>query len=249
MAVEPTPPGSGLPRDTFATTRWTMVVAASRPSSPDSDKALTELYQTYWHPLYVYARRRSHSREDSEDLVQSFFLHLLRRNDLSGVSSAQGKFRAFLLASLKHFLANEWDRNHRIKRGGVAEHLSWDWEQAETRLRHVVHDSDDPEHAFDRQWASTLLERVLQKLEAEWRTPTQAAFWAEARVFLTLSSEKIPYSEVARKLNLEETALRVSVHRLRRRYREILRLEIAHTLADPRQVEEELQSLRAALGS
>jgi RNA polymerase sigma factor (sigma-70 family) len=249
MAVEPTPPGSGLPRDTFATTRWTMVVAASHPSSPDSDRALTELYQTYWYPLYVYVRRRGYSREDSEDLVQSFFFHLLKRNDLTRVSSTQGKFRAFLLASLKHFLANEWDKAQRVKRGGVAEHLSWDWEQAESRLRYVAHDSDDPEHAFDRQWALALLEQVIHKLELEWSDPAQAAFWAEARVFLTLSSDRIPYSQVAQKLGLEEANLRVRVHRLRRRYREILRLEIAHTLADPRQVEEEFQSLKAALSS
>jgi RNA polymerase sigma-70 factor (ECF subfamily) len=249
MDTNPTPERNRPRNDVFATTRWTLVLSAGHPSSPDSGKALAELYQTYWYPLYVYVRHRGHTREDAEDLVQSFFTRLLQSKDLSGLAASRGKFRSFLLSSLKHFLANDWDRTNRTKRGGGAEHVSWDWEKADTLFLEVASHPQGPEWDFDRQWAIALLERVMIILDKEYRNTGKFEFWVATKQFLALSSGDIPYADVAENLGLDANSLRVAVHRLRRRYREILRLEIAHTLADPRQVEEEFQSLRAALSS
>jgi RNA polymerase sigma factor (sigma-70 family) len=243
------PPPAAVPRDVFVTTRWTVVLAAGRKSSPESDRALATLCQTYWYPLYAYVRRRGHSKEEAEDLVQGFFERFLARNYLAGLASEQGRFRAFLLASMKHFLANEWDKANRLKRGGHIGHLSLDWQDAETRYHLDPPDLASPDRLFDREWALALLARVVDRLASECAREGKAALFARARSFLALGSEAIPYNEAARELGLEEGALRVAVHRLRKRYRQLLREEIAQTLIDPAAVEEELKSLRAALTS
>lgn len=232
--------------DIFATTRWTMVLAAGQRSTPESDVALEELCRTYWYPLYAYVRRRGHSKEDAEDLTQAFFARLLEKNSLQGLSSERGKFRAFLLAALKHFLANEWDRASRQKRGGGAVHLSLDWESGDERYQCDAVDALSPDVQYDRAWAVTLLERVVARLREEHVAEQKAALFDALKPFLTMEKGVIPYAEFATQLEMSEGAARVAVHRLRQRYREVLREEIAQTLADSSKVEDEMQALFAS---
>jgi DNA-directed RNA polymerase specialized sigma24 family protein len=234
-------------RDHFATTRWTLVVQAGGKETGIADRALADLCLAYWYPLYAYVRRQGRSREDAEDLTQAFFARFLEKNYLAGLSAERGRFRAFLLAAMKHFLANEWDKANRLKRGGGAVPLSLDWQAADERFHIEPADPDSPEKSFDREWALALLERVLQRLEAECEGAGKGALFSSARGYLMIGETAIPYADAARALGVEESAMRVAVHRLRKRYREILRAEIAQTLADPAMVEEELRSLLAAL--
>jgi RNA polymerase sigma-70 factor (ECF subfamily) len=247
MASDPNSADDKPPQDVFVTTRWTVVLAAGRKSSPQSDHALADLCQTYWFPLYAYVRRRCRSREDAEDLTQAFFEKFLARNYLEGLNAERGKFRAFLLASLKHFLANEWDKLGRQKRGGGVEHLSLDWRTADQRFQFEPPDHASPDRLFDREWALTLLERVIERLRAECAADGRSKLFEQARGYLMLGEEAIPYADAARALGMEEGAVRVAVHRLRKRYRQLLRDEITQTVHDPAQVREELQSLQAAL--
>ncbi len=235
--------------DCFVTTRWTVVVSAGRKSSPDSDGALAELCRTYWYPLYAYVRRQGHSREEAEDLVQGFFERFLDRNYLEGLRSERGRFRAFLLASLKHYLANARDKAGRRKRGGHVEHLSLDWERADDRYHFEPADPVSPDVLFDRAWALTLLERVVERLGSECAAEGKSRLFAVARMYLPRGADDVPYAEAAAGVGMDEGALRVAVHRLRRRYRDLLRDEIAQTLTSPGAVEEELRSLRAALSN
>ena len=241
------PTSTSAPRDVFVTTRWTMVLSAGRKSSPHSERALAELCQTYWYPLYAFVRRQGRTKEDAEDLVQTFFARFLEKNYLEGLAAERGKFRAFLLAALKHFLANEWDRVQAQKRGGGAEHLSLNWQDADERFHLDPPDPTNPERLFDREWALALLDRVIARLAAECARDGKADLFTQAKGFLTVSSAAIPYGEAAKQLGVDEGTLRVAVHRLRKRYRELLRDEIAQTLAEPGQVDEELRSLLAAL--
>lgn len=240
-------PSTAPQGDVFATTRWTVVLAAGRKSSPRSDGALAELCQQYWYPLYAYVRRRVNSREDAEDLTQGFFASFLAKNYLEGLAAERGKFRAFLLAALKHFLANEWDKAGRQKRGGGIQHLSLDWQQADERFHFEPPDHATPDRLFDREWALALLEQVIQRLQAECAAEGRAELFSQARGYLMVGEAAIPYAEAAAKLGMDEGAVRVAVHRLRKRYRELLREEIAQTVNNPAQVSEELRSLQAAL--
>jgi RNA polymerase sigma factor (sigma-70 family) len=233
-------------RDIFATTRWTVVVAAGSRSTPSADVALEELCATYWYPLYAYVRRRGYSREDSEDLTQSFFVRFLRKNYLEKLSVEHGKFRAFLIASLKHFLANEWDRSQRQKRGGGIPCLSLDWQDADARYQIDPADDLSPDKIYDRAWAVTLLERVISRLREENAKEGKAVLFDRLKPFLTVGRSDIPYAQAAVALAMAEGAVRVAVHRLRRRYRELLREEIGQTLSDPAQVEEEMRALFSA---
>jgi RNA polymerase sigma-70 factor (ECF subfamily) len=223
-----------------------VVVTAGQRGQPQADQALDELCRTYWYPLYAYVRRQGQPREDAQDLTQAFFARFLARNYLTGLNSEKGRFRAFLLASLKHFLANEWDRARCAKRGGQAVHLSPDWQDAEDRYQLVLIDPLSPDKLYDRAWAMTLLERVVGQLEAECAADGRQALFDALKSFLTVGREAIPYAQAAEKLGVAEGAARVSVHRLRRRYRELLRQEIAQTLANPAQVREEMTALLEA---
>ena len=239
-----TPPG-----DCFVTTRWTVVLAAGRKSSPQSDQALGELCQTYWYPLYAYVRRQGQTKEDAEDLVQAFFARFLEKNYLEGLNVERGKFRAFLLASLKHFLANEWDKSQRQKRGGGVPHLSLDWQSADNRYHLDPPDPSSPDRAFDREWALALLERVIARLRGECAADGKGELFEQAKGYLMVGEDVIPYHEAAQRLKMDDGAVRVAVHRLRKRYRHLLRDEIGQTLSDPAMVEEELRALQAALAS
>lgn len=208
--------------------------------------ALEELCRTYWYPLYVYVRRQTPTREDAEDLTQAFFARFLEKNYLAGLNSERGRFRAFLLAALKHFLANEWDRANRQKRGGGMATVPLDWQTADTRYQIDPPDNLSPDKLYDRAWAVTVLERVLARLRDENAMEGKADLFARLKPFLMVGKSAIPYAEVAEALKLTEGAVRVAVHRLRGRYRELLRDEVRQTISDPAQVEEEMRALFSA---
>jgi RNA polymerase sigma factor (sigma-70 family) len=243
LTEPPAPARSNVGREGFSTTRWTMIVAAGRSSDGQGRMAMEELCRTYWYPLYAHVRRRGHSKEDAEDLTQSFFARLLEKNHLDGLSPERGRFRSFLLAALKHFLANEWDKSQSKKRGGGVSLLSLDWQDAESRYRIEPADQLSPDKLYDRAWALTLLERVLRRLE---RANEGNAYFSELKPCLTTERGAIDYPEVAARLGMSENALRVAVHRLRKQYRELLRAEISETLADPQLLDDELQALYGA---
>lgn len=240
---------SSAPGDIFATTHWTVVLAAGKRHTPQSDRALEELCRSYWFPLYAYVRRRGHAKEDAEDLVQAFFARFLAKNYLEGLSAERGRFRAFLLASLKHFLANDWDKSQRQKRGGGAEHLSLDWQTADTKFQVAATAEPSPDKAFDREWALALLAKVIERLQAECAAEGKANVFEQLKAFLAAGKGESAQSEVAKTLGMEEGAVRVAVHRLRKRYRQLLRDEIAHTLSDAVMVDEEMRALFGAFGS
>jgi RNA polymerase sigma-70 factor (ECF subfamily) len=239
-------PASSAPGDIFATTHWTVVLAAGKRHTPQSDGALEELCRNYWFPLYAYIRRRGHSKEDAEDLTQAFFARLLQKKFLENLDGEKGKFRAFLLASLKHFLANEWDKSQRQKRGGGAAHLSLDWQTADTKFQVTATNEPSPDQAFDREWALALLTKVIERLQKECETDSKLKLFEQLKIFLTAGKGELAQSEVAKTLGMEEVALRVAIHRLRKRYRQLLRDEISQTLTDPAQVDEEMRALFGA---
>jgi RNA polymerase sigma-70 factor (ECF subfamily) len=234
------------PGDIFATTHWTVVLAAGQRHTPQSDHALEELCRTYWFPLYAYVRRRGHAKEDAEDSVQAFFARFLAKNYLAGLSAERGRFRAFLLASLKHFLINEWKKSQRLKRGGGEKLLSLDWQTADTQFQVAATGEPSPEKAFDREWALALLAHVIEQLRTECAADGKAKLFEQLKIFLTAGKGALPYTAAAQTLGLDEPAVRVAVHRLRKRYRELLRAEIAQTLSDPAQVDEEMRALFGA---
>ena len=237
--------GCGAGGDVFATTQWTVVLAAGQQHTPQSDQALEQLCRSYWYPLYAYVRRQGYAKEDAEDLTQAFFARFLAKNYLAGLAAERGRFRAFLLASLKHFLVNEWKRSQAQKRGGGEVPLSLDWETADTKFQ-VAGTEPSPDRAFDREWALALLARVIGRLEADCAAEGKAKVFAQLKVFLQAGSGESAQAEVARSLGMEEGAVRVAVHRLRKRYRVLLREEIAQTLADESLVDEELRALFGA---
>lgn len=237
---------SSAPGDIFATTHWTVVLAAGQRHSPQADHALEELCRTYWFPLYAYVRRRGHAKADAEDLVQAFFARFLAKNYLAGLSEERGRFRAFLLAALKNFLINEWKHASRQKRGGGEATLSLDWETADTKFQVAAQNEPSPDQAFDREWALALLSRVIERLQAECVADGKAKVFEQLKVFLAAGKGETAQSEVAKSLGMEEGAVRVAVHRLRKRYRQLLRDEIANTLSDPAMVDEEMRALFGA---
>ena len=240
------PPPTGAPAEYFATTRWTVVMQAGRRDTPQASQALEELCRIYWYPLYAYVRRHGRTREDAEDLVQGFFAQFLKRNYLAGLSSERGRFRAFLLAALKHYLANERDRAGRLKRGGGQPLLSLDWQEAETRYQIEPVDQLSPDKLFDRTWGLMLLERVIAQLRQECAAEGKPALFETLKPFLMADQSAIPYAQAAASLGMAEGTARVAVHRLRRRYRELLRAEIAQTLTDSTQVAQEIEALFCA---
>jgi RNA polymerase sigma factor (sigma-70 family) len=249
LTSEASTPATSTPGDIFATTHWTVVLAAGRQSTPQADGAMEELCRAYWYPLYAYVRRRGHTKEDAEDLTQAFFARFLQKNYLEGLSAERGRFRAFLLAALKHFLANEWDKSRRRKRGGNITHLSLDWQTADTQYQVAATNAPSPDKAFDREWAVTLLAKVIEQLRAECEAEGRGNQFAELKIFLTAGKGELSHGEAARRLDLDETAVRVAVHRLRRRYRQLLRDEIAQTLADAADVDEEMRALFGAFST
>ncbi len=231
----------------FATTHWSVVLSARDDRASQAQASLAKLCQTYWYPLYVYVRRQGHGVPDAQDLTQEFFARLIEKNSLEQVRREKGKFRSFLLASLKNFLTNEWDRARALKRGGGQELVSLDGDTAETRYGLEPAHGETADKIFDRRWAMTLLDTTLSRLRQEFDNQGKAKLFEALKFTLTAERGTTPYAELATKLGLSEGAVKVSVHRLRQRYREVLRAEIAHTVGSAGEVEEELRHLFAAL--
>ena len=237
-----------IQRGPFATTRWSVVLAAGGERSPGSQQALVSLCETYWQPLYAYVRRRGHSVDDAQDLVQEFFARLLEKESVASADPGRGKFRSFLLASLNHFLASEWRRNRAQKRGGARPILSLDFQQGETFLAGAADDLT-PEKVYERKWALTLLTTALSKLRDEYVAAGKLPLLEALQPYLSGDEEAAPYRALGEKLGLTEGAVKVAVHRLRRRCQGILREEIAQTVAGPEEVDQELRDLFDALGA
>jgi RNA polymerase sigma-70 factor (ECF subfamily) len=226
-----------------------LVLTAGRGSGPDARRALEELCETYWYPLYAYVRRRGHRPEDAQDLTQAFFTRLLEKNAVEAADPRRGRFRAFLLASLKNFLANEWNRERAEKRGGGRVALSLDFAAADARFVREPEDGLTPERAYERNWALEVLERALARLEAEHAERGRERLFARLKSTLIAGGPRVPYRELAAELDMTEGAVKVAVHRLRATFRDALRREVSHTVGGAEELEAELRDLIAALGS
>jgi RNA polymerase sigma-70 factor (ECF subfamily) len=231
----------------FLTTHWSVVLQAGQEYSPQSAAALENLCCAYWYPIYAYVRRQGHPVEDSQDLTQEFFARLLDHKYLRLADRNRGRFRTFLLTSLKHFLINDWNKAKREKRGGGRQIISLDAEETETRFRAEPADDRSPDKAFERRWAMVLLDRVLDQLQAEFAAARRRQLFEELKPYLTGEENESSYIEIGQRLGMTEANLKVTVHRLRRRYRELLRAEIARTVEDPAGIDEEMRDLFAAL--
>ena len=231
----------------FPTTRWSLVLLAGDPATPLARESLAELCGAYWYPLYAYIRRRGHGPEQAADLTQDFFARALEKGLLAEADPSRGRFRSFLRTVCAHFLANRRDRDQARKRGGGRAALPIDPADAEGRYALELADGLTPERIFDRSWALTLLGQVLDRLGREYDEAGKAATFEALRGVLAGDPDAPSYAEVAARLGTSEGAARVAAHRLRRRYGELLRLEIAATLADPAEVDDEIRDLFAAL--
>jgi len=224
-----------------------VVLSAGRLDTTRAQAALQQLCRDYWQPIYVYVRRLGRSPEDAQDLTQEYFARLLERNVVARADPERGRFRSFLLASLKHFLAHEWEKARAQKRGGCVQLLPLAFDTAETGCAQPVAPDEPPDRAFDRQWALALLDVVLARLRREYTDSGRDALFVGLKDTLTGGRSEIPYRDLGARLGLSEGAVKVAAHRLRQRYRELLRAEIAQTVAGPEQVEGELRQLFAAL--
>jgi len=242
-----TPPHPAVPRARFATTRWTMVLAAGRRSSPEAARALEDLCRAYWYPLYAYVRRRGQAKADAEDLTQAFFARLLEKDFLRAAVREKGRFRTFMLVAFQRFCANEWDRARAQKRGGGQTILSLNLDTAERRYHAEPADELSADRIFERRWALTLIEQTVARLRGEYEAAGKRREFDQLKTFLTADGDAIPYAELSATLGQTEGALRVAVHRLRKRFREVFRQEIAQTVASPDEIEGELRHLLAAL--
>lgn len=231
----------------FITTHWSVVLSARAKDSPQSAAALETLCRTYWYPLYAYVRRQGHHPSDAQDLTQEFFARLLQKDYLQAAAREKGRFRTFLLVALKRFLANEWDRARAQKRGGGQALLSLDTASAETRYQMEPAAGHSPDRVYDRRWALTLLDRTMAQLRDEFAVAGKAGEFNRLKVFLTADRADITYHEIAAGLGVSEGAARVAVHRLRKRFREVFREEIAHTVSSAEEIEEEVRYLMGVL--
>ncbi len=225
------------------------MLAATGRESAEAAAALERLCATYWYPLYAYVRHRGHSPEDSKDLTQEFFYRLLQGKYLARVDPHKGKFRSFLLAAMNHFLANEWDRVKTLKRGGQVTFLSLDELQAERRYQCEDSTGRSPEQFYETMWAFALLDKVLGLLREETAAAGHSARFEELKAVLMGERPTLTYAEMARKLGTTEAALKVALQRLRQRYAELLRVQIAQTVPGPEEVNDELRHLYAVLSS
>lgn len=231
----------------FPTTHWTTVLVAGGGANPAAQVALESLCRTYWYPLYAYVRRSGRDAEEARDLTQEFFARFLERNSVSIADPARGRFRTFLLTAMKHLLANEWKKESRLKRGGSRTFLSLDAADAEGRLAAEPTDTITPEVMYERRWAATLLERVLRLLGEECAAAGRAAQFEQLKASLWGENQTTTQAEIAARLGMTESAFKVAAHRMRVRYRELLRTEIAHTVASAAEIDEELRHLIAVM--
>ena len=231
----------------FATTHWSVVLQAGQPKAPGYQQALETLCRSYWFPLYAYLRRHGYSNQQAEDYTQAFFCRILEKKVLSMADSKRGKFRSFLLSTLKHFLADEYDRARAQKRGGGRKILSIDFKDAENQYALEPAHRLSAEKLFDKSWALTVLDRTMAGLKAELASKNKQELFDHLKIYLTAEKGSIPYRDKAAQMNMTEGNVRTAVHRLRRRYRKLLRDEIAQTVAAEHQIDEEINDLFNAL--
>ena len=241
--VEPSAKVPGL----FRTTHWSVVLAAGHGTDTRATEALERLCGIYWRPLYLFVRSSGYDEETAKDLTQAFFERLLGKDCVKEADPARGRFRSFLLAALKHFLANEWDRTKAVKRGGCCRFVPLETTVVEAELRRGTHRDLDPEQLFERRWAMALLDQAHQELEAEQAAGGKAALFSMLQVYLTGDKERPQYSTTASQFGMSVEAVRKAVERLRQCYGRLLRLAVAQTVGSPEEIEAELRHLRAVL--
>jgi RNA polymerase sigma-70 factor (ECF subfamily) len=236
-----------LMQDEFRSTQWSAVIAAGRGSSPEARRALASLCEIYWYPLYAYARRRVPSVHEAQDLTQAFFAELLEKNYVGAATPDRGRFRAFLLTAFKHFLSKQWEKGRAQKRGGGRAPISLDFEFADSHL------SIDPtagltaEQSYDQQWAIALLGKILDRLQTECEQAGKVEQFTELKGFIIGDHSSTTYAHVAEKLDMTEAAAKKSASRMRGRYRELLREEIAQTVSGPDEIDDEIRNLFVTL--
>jgi len=230
----------------FNTTHWSVVMLAGK-DSPQSASALEELCRNYWYPLYAFARRQGKTAPDAQDLTQQFFAVFLEKKYFGLANQDRGRFRSFLLGSFKHFLANEYYRNRAAKRGGACAFVSWDETEAEKHYANEPACELTPDKLFEQAWAFTVLQKVMETLRAEYARAHKAEMFEAVEIFLTGQKSDLTYKDIGDRLNMSESAIKMTVSRLRQRYGELLRREVAQTVTDPATIEEELRHLLGAL--
>jgi RNA polymerase sigma-70 factor (ECF subfamily) len=224
-----------------------VVVAAGADSSPAAKRALASLCEQYWYPLYAFARRRGMDAHEAQDRVQEFFATLLEKDYLAQVDRERGRFRSFLVASFRNHVSKERAKERAQKRGGAVAHLSLDFEYGEERYRMEPADDTTPERVYERRWALTLLDRVLAAVRSEFREKGKEPLFDALKPFIAGGSPLPSHAEVAERVGMTPNAAKVAIHRLRRRYRDRLRHEIADTVSDPAAIDDELRHLMDAL--
>jgi RNA polymerase sigma-70 factor (ECF subfamily) len=232
----------------FETTQWSLVLAAGQRGSAAAEDALARLCSLYWYPVFAFVRRQGHGTDDAQDLTQGFFARLIEKGDLGAADRTRGRFRSFLLTNCQYFLANERDRAFTQKRGGGRVPLSIDTAAAEGRYERAFAHSETPERLYDRQWCLTLLDVVFEALRAEYAAAGKEALFDRLKEFLTGGAAAGTHADAARELGTSAGAVKVAVHRLRRRYREELRRRVADTVASDQEVEDEIRYLLETLG-
>ncbi len=241
--------GKPQPGGVFVTTHWSMVLNARNGDSAQADEAMSRLCRAYWYPLYAYVRRQGYPPDQAQDLTQEFFARLLARNYLRSIDRQKGKFRWFLLTAMEHFLAKEWRDAHRLKRGGGQIILSLDDKDAEDRYKYEPAEPMTAQRIYERRWALTLLEQAMAKLREEFAANGKAEVFDALQVFLSGERADVTQAQAGSGLSMSEGAVSVAVHRMRKRYAELLRAEIANTVSSPEEVEEELRHLLAVVSS
>jgi DNA-directed RNA polymerase specialized sigma24 family protein len=235
------------PKRGFATTQWSLVLAARTRDAEGSGEALARLCETYWYPLYAYVRSRVANVHEAQDFTQAFFVQLLEKNFIANADKDRGRFRVFLLMACKRFLINEWRKSCAVKRGGGRRPLSLDFDSVELKYSHVAVDAATAEQLYDQQWAVALLERTLERLRDDYCERDQLQQFEAFKPLLSGSTNKSDYLEAGRALGMSEAAAKVASHRMRKRYREFLRAEIADTVEGPQRIDDEIRDLFAAL--
>lgn len=231
----------------FATTQWSVVIAAGHDSSPDSREALAALCQTYWAPLYAYVRRRVPDVNEAQDLTQAFFAELLDKNYVGQAEQERGQFRAFLITAFKHFLSKQWEKAKSQKRGGGKAPIPLDFRSVDSSIRIEPAGGLTAEQLYDREWAITLLGKIMEQLEEEFQQTGKEKQFQELKGFLIGDRSGMSYSETAQRLEMSEEAARKAASRMRQRYRELLRAEIAETVSGPEEIEQEIGKLFSSL--
>jgi len=233
----------------FVTTHWSVVLAAGDAASPDSRQALEKLCRQYWFPLYAFVRREGYPPADAEDLVQDFFLAFLRKGYVGRADPTRGRFRTFLLTSMQNSLHNARDRLAALKRGGNQRFIPWDLAEVEDRYQAQPAEHLTPEKAYEKRWAATLLQEVLNRLREDFKATGRAELFERLKGHLWAEDDAVPYAQLGIELGMTPIALKVTVHRLRQRFAERLREEIAHTVNDPAEIEDEIHYLIGLFGT